>query len=318
MPNDELPVNPNRRRFLKSILGIGGALEAEASVEARVKPATKKPLINMEEKFFWADLKNGNIGFPTGLMLPSGRPGSIMKLITAAALLEEGTLSANEIIECRGAYKPKLARDRIACPKAHGELRVEEALGLSCNVYFATLAERLRPGTFLAYARAFGLDKPVSEFKNFAFPETFRDDEIVSVCIGLNEAFKPDALQLLRVAALVGCNGEVPFLKDAQRIDLKGESFKLNLKNETFSRLKKGMRYALLKGTAECMDPEDRLKLAVKTGTVGHGKKFESWIIGFFPYDKPKYAFSLFAPVGVSHDSAVPLAARRLLSVEWP
>lgn len=315
MPNDDTPINPNRRRFLKSILGIGGALEAEANVEAK---AAKKTPVKQDEKFFWADLKNGNIGFPTGLTLPCGRPGSIMKLVTAASVLEEGALSLNENIECRGFYKPKFFPERVKCPKAHGELKVEQAIALSCNVYFAKVGERLKVGTFLGYAKKFGLDSPVAAMGTGGFPDTADDDDIVSYCIGLNEKVRPNALQLLRIAALIGCNGEIPFLKDAQDIELKGEPMKLDLKEDTFNRLKIGMRKATEIGTAEGIDPEDKLMLAVKTGTVGHGKKFESWIIGFFPFDKPKYAFSLFAPVGVSHDSAVPLAGKRLLSVEWP
>ena len=122
----------------------------------------------------------------------------------------------------------------------------------------------------------------------------------------------------MRVAALIGGNGKIPLLRSAEMADIKGNPIELSLKEETFARLKEGMRLAAKNGTAQAIDPEDKLSLAVKTGTVSHGNKFESWIIGFFPFENPKHAFCLFAPVGTSHDSAVPLASKRLLSVDWP
>lgn len=304
----EKPVNPNRRKFIKSILGLGSVLETSARANVPVK---------QEEKFFWADLSTGNIGFPTGLDVPMARPGSVMKVISAAALLEEGAINPNESIECTGYFQHR--EKGYKCPLAHGMLSVEEALAQSCNVYFAKASCRLGSHTLLGYAEKFGLNTPISDQPSGSFPERESvEDDVVPYALGLSKQVKPSALQLLRVAALVAGGGNVPFLKSAEKFDLKGEAFKLQLSDTTFDSLAEGMRRAARSGTARHLDPEDKLKLAVKTGTVGHGKKFKSWIIGFFPFDNPKHAFSLFAPVGTSHDSAVPLAARRLLSVEWP
>lgn len=302
----QIPKSPNRRRFIKSLLGLGGVIEASAEAREPVK---------QDEKFFWADLKVGNIGFPTGLSVPSTRPGSIMKLITAASLIEEGIYNPNELIECTGFTQTKWSK--YSCPKAHGKLTLEKAIGLSCNVYFAIVSKKLRSQTVLGYARQFGLDQPISGQQSGEFP-TQVDENSTNYCLGLHKQLKPNALQLLRVAALIGANGEIPYLRSAEMADMKGEPFRIDLKEETLTRLKEGMRLAAQIGTAKNLDKEDKLKLAVKTGTVGHGNKFESWIIGYFPFDEPKHAFSLFAPVGTSHDSAVPLASKRLLSVDWP
>lgn len=302
------PVNPNRRKFIKSILGLGSVLETSARASVPVK---------QDEKFFWADIKTGNIGFPTGLDVPVARPGSVMKLVTAATLLEEGALNPNEQIECTGFFNYR--EKGYKCPLAHGQLSVEEALAQSCNVYFAKAATRLGSHTLLGYAKRFGLNDSVNEQPSGSFPaDEAVEDDVVPYALGLNRELKPSALQLLRVAALIACHGKVPFLKSAEKFELQGEPFSLKLSDTTFKSLGEGMRNAARSGTARHIDPEDQLKLAVKTGTVGHGKKFKSWIIGYFPFDEPKHAFALFAPVGTSHDSAVPLASKRLLSVEWP
>ena len=53
------------------------------------------------------------------------------------------------------------------------------------------------------------------------------------------------------------------------------------------------MRMAVTEGTAQNLNFSD-LKIAAKTGTaeVGGKKNFShSWVIGFYPYENPKYAF---------------------------
>lgn len=311
-PNEKSkPKDLNRRRFIKSMFGFGSGSMLETGAQA------KEP-VKQDEKFFWADLDNGNIGFPTGLDIPVQRPGSVMKLVTAACVLEEGALNPNEKIECTGLAQ--FGWQKYKCPKAHGLLSVEEALALSCNVYFAKVSSRVGSGTLLGYAEKFLLDKPVSGQPPGEFPDPDKiSDSVADYGLGLDKHLRPSALQLLRLSALIARDGDIPHLRSAEMADMKGEAIKLDLSPETFRRLKQGMRLAASKGgTAEAIDPANKLHLAVKTGTVGHGNKFQSWIIGFFPYEKPRHAFSLFAPVGTSHDSAVPLAGKRLLAVQWP
>ena len=175
---NDTPKNPNRRRFIKSLLGLGGVIEASAEAKEPVK---------QDEKFFWADLNTGNIGFPTGLSVPADRPGSIMKLVTAASLIEEGAYNPNELVECTGFTQTKWSKYK--CPKAHGKLTIENAIALSCNVYFATVSKMLKSETLLGYARQFGLDKPISGQPSGAFPKSGEDD-VTSYCLGLNRELK--------------------------------------------------------------------------------------------------------------------------------
>ena len=87
---DQEPDNSiGRRGFLKSILGLKVAEKSVAPVQA--KPSA--PI------FFWADLKTGQVGFPTGFALGSGMPGSVMKLVAVAALNENGLINPNHTVE---------------------------------------------------------------------------------------------------------------------------------------------------------------------------------------------------------------------------
>lgn len=306
----EQPERPGRRRFLKSIFGLGSAIEVAHAEPAEAAPAGGA--------FFWADLKNGNIGFPSGLKVPHSRPASVMKLVTAACILEEGIFNPNETEECTGSTT--VGPDTFHCRHPHGIVTIEEAIGKSCNVFFAKATRRTGPASIIEYARIFGLDNPVAGFKSGAFPDKPVSTTAV-YALGLSADMKPNALQLLRLAAIFATEGNVPPLKNAgmhEADDRSIKPFTVKLRDTTFKRIRRGMVLAGQEGTAQGLDPEHKLKIAGKTGTVPHGKKFESWVIGYFPHDNPRHAFCLYAPAGTSHDSAVPQAGEKLLSVEWP
>jgi penicillin-binding protein 2 len=63
---------------------------------------------------------------------------------------------------------------------------------------------------------------------------------------------------------------------------------------ENFQIVREGMRQAVLGGTAAGLNM-GAVEIAGKTGTaeLGARKQFvNSWVIGFFPYENPKYAFA--------------------------
>jgi cell division protein FtsI/penicillin-binding protein 2 len=310
------PGSIGRRRFLKSMFGLGGAAPGSLAIEkAQAEPTVAKA----SGRFFWADLKNGNIGFPSGLLVPSSCPGSVMKLVTAACILEEGIFNPNETEECTGSVQ--VGPDSFHCRVAHGKVTLEDAIAMSCNVFFAKATRHAGPASIIQYARIFGLDAPVAGFKCGAFP-TRPSHAAPIYALGLSDDMKPNALQLLRLAAIFATAGQVPPLRNAAMPaddgDAGGRPFSVKLRDTTFRRIAKGMIMAAADGTASGIDPDNKLKIAAKTGTVPHGKKFESWVIGYFPHDNPKHAFCQYAPSGTSHDSAVPRAKEMLLSVDWP
>lgn len=81
-------------------------------------------------------------------------PGSIFKVITAAAALENldtdsFTYSCDGVLTING--------EKVTCPHAHGDLDFQTALAKSCNGAFATLALQLGGDTLKEYAQKAGL-----------------------------------------------------------------------------------------------------------------------------------------------------------------
>ena len=84
-------------------------------------------------------------------------PGSTFKIITAAAALEEGTVSVNDGFYCPGYI---MVEDRkIRCHKTigHGSETFEEGIENSCNPVFISLGLELGVDRYYHYFEKFGL-----------------------------------------------------------------------------------------------------------------------------------------------------------------
>ncbi len=299
-----------RRQFLRSIFGLGTVADAIAPLEVEAKGAP------LSSKVYWANLRNGQMGFPSGHYVPYGMPGSIMKLISVAALTDARVLSPDQKYECRGVYR--LKNETFKCQNAHGLIDMTHALGLSCNIYFAKASTHVSEQTVLDYAMRFGLDHPVADFASGRFPASSGHELSANLMLGLSNDLQPSALQILRLTALIANQGKVPYLHSAEQPQSEAKAFELNLSDESWHVLKTGMQIASREGTGKKLDPENKMHLAIKTGTTPHGKKFQSWITGYFPWQDPHYAFVLRATSGTSQDEAVPQARAFLFSADWP
>lgn len=309
----------DRRGFMRSIFGLGLSTSTSSSVSEASAATKSKPT------FLWCDLKNGNVGFPSGFNVPVERPGSLMKLVAMAALIDDGNFNTNLEYECTGTFKLPGSGNRssltVHCQYVHGRLDIVRALALSCNCFFAQATKQLTARGFLAKARALGLASPVAGKPGGQFPADANTGPSLPYVLGLAEDFKPSCLQLMRLAALIGVgpHGQLPVLHSAENLQLveKEKPLKVGLTERSHELIARGMRMCATEGTAKKLDPKDKLHVAAKTGTTPHGARFQSHIIGFFPYDKPRNAFCLFAPAGTSQDSAVPSAREILLSTTW-
>ena len=83
-------------------------------------------------------------------------PGSIFKIVTAVAALEEGIVGPDETITCPGHYT--LGNRRFGCwqHRGHGAVNLRRALVESCDVYFYELSLRVGIDTINRYARKLG------------------------------------------------------------------------------------------------------------------------------------------------------------------
>ncbi|MBI2104517.1 MAG: penicillin-binding protein 2 [Candidatus Omnitrophica bacterium] len=83
-------------------------------------------------------------------------PGSIFKIVTASALLEEGRITPDDEIFCEDGAWPTVARHVLHDHRPHGLLTFHDVIKLSSNIGTSKAAQRLSPDELYRYIRAFG------------------------------------------------------------------------------------------------------------------------------------------------------------------
>jgi cell division protein FtsI/penicillin-binding protein 2 len=292
------PINIERREFISILMGIPFFPSiAEASNLSSYK------------HFYVADLKQNSISLPDQLALDKGGPGSLMKLIASAAIAEENLPASSQSFDCRGSIM--VGRARYICRYPHGRVTLTEALGQSCNVFFANSSTQLNFQCFWHYLDKFGLGQSLISAEK---PQKHSSTDFI---LGIANGFELSALQILQLVTTIAKKGVTEQLRCN---DHPGSSITLpvvRLREHTWNVLSTGMQIASQRGTAKHLDPDNKLRLSVKTGTTVHGKTFQSWLAGYFPYDSPRYSFCFRATVGTSYDQAIPLAKKILFSRDW-
>ena len=87
---------------------------------------------------------------------------------------------------------------------------------------------------------------------------------------------------------------------------------------ESFAVVRESMRLAVREGTAQGLNIP-QVAIAAKTGTaeLGAAKQFvNSWVIGFFPFERPRYAFAIIMERGPAANTVGALFVARKF-IEW-
>ncbi len=252
-------------------------------------------------------------------------PGSIVKPFMAVAALQEGLVRPETTFISTGAL-------RLANPynpgqfstftdwKAHGLVDLRRALAMSSNVYFYYIGggfggqEGLGITRIEKYMRLFGFGSPTGialEGERFGVipspkwkEETFPNDPIWRIgntyhtSIG-QYGFQVTPLQAVRAIAAIANGGKLL----TPRIETQKTPYTmrtLDIPDEYLQIVREGMRMAVTEGIAKGLDTS-YINIAAKTGTaeVGTSKDHvHSWTLGFFPYEKPRYAFVVLMEFG--------------------
>ena len=218
-------------------------------------------------------------------------PGSVFKLVTSAAAIENIPDLFDEGFYCEG--KTEIAGVPITCKTPHGQQNFEQALANSCNCTFATLAVRLGQDTMVDYVREYGfLDRQSLDGITTAagnYPTEFvGDPEIGWSGIGQSTDLVCPYSMLRFVCAVA--NGGV--LIEPKLINDGTQSVaERYMDSATASRLRQMMSYnAVTAYDAEHNFPG--LNICAKTGTaeVGDGTS-NAWFVGFLDDEEHPYAF---------------------------
>lgn len=87
-------------------------------------------------------------------------PGSVYKIVTAAAAMAEAVATKDTVIECGGHYEFGGRRFHCHNKAGHGPLAVVDAIKHSCDVYFYRIGEMLGMDRLAVYGERFGFGRP--------------------------------------------------------------------------------------------------------------------------------------------------------------
>jgi len=271
-------------------------------------------------------------------------PGSIVKPFFALGALAEKVIDP---------YKEILSTGSISIPnpyfpdqktifkdwKINGWTNMMEAIAVSSDIYFYEIGggfedqKGLGIANLEKYARLFGfgtktgIDLPDEKSGTIPNPEwklaNFKGDpwrigDTYHTAIG-QYGFQVTPMEVVRAIGAIANNGKLLsphlILKDAE----KEETFStINLEKGYFDIVHDGMRQAVTFGTAVGLNVP-YVEVAAKTGTAQIGlakNKVNSWVVGFFPYENPKYAFTVMMEAGPSTNSVGATSIMREL-LDW-
>jgi penicillin-binding protein 2 len=89
-------------------------------------------------------------------------PGSVFKILVAAAGLQEGTLTPLDRTHCTGEFHLGASTFKDWKEGGHGTVDLHEAIVQSCNVFFYEAGLRIGGAAIVRYASAFGFGQPTA------------------------------------------------------------------------------------------------------------------------------------------------------------
>lgn len=254
-------------------------------------------------------------------------PGSIFKMVTAIAGLEEGYITTTEKILTRGKYP--YAHNPVCwvyseTGRNHGLIDVSDALKYSCNYFFYEVGRRMGIEPLEKYAKYFGLGSKTGvelagevrgtlatreNLENTG--QTWYLGNTLSSVIGQGQnSYSP--LQIARYISILvnGGNRINPTLIKSietpdgtsisteeinnyvkEKLNLKDEDYEeIDISEENLKAVLKGMKSVTEEtdGTAYSAFRTFDIEVGGKTGSAEAVAYTNGWFVGFAPYDKPE------------------------------
>ncbi len=261
-------------------------------------------------------------------------PGSIVKPVFAIAALQEGIISPDKGILSTGKIvipnpynpdQPSIYRDWTV----HGWVDMRTAIAVSSDEYFYTIGGGFggQKGLGIAkidqYARLFGMSEktgidlkgevegiiPTPEWKEkvFGANDPWRLGNTYHTSIG-QFGFQITPLQAVRFTAAIANGGKL--LKPQLIASSTPEYRQLDIAQSYFKVAREGMRMAVVSdrpdATVKALNIAG-IQISAKTGTAqlgSHNEYMNSWSVGFWPADDPKYAYAVVLEKAPAHTAS--------------
>ena len=271
-------------------------------------------------------------------------PGSIVKPFMALGALNEGVIDPAKKILSTGSISipnPYFPDQKTIFKdwRVNGWVDMRQAIAVSCDVYFYEIGGGYQDQKGLGilniekYAKLFGIGEktgidlpdeiegtvPSPEWKAKKFKgDAWRIGDTYHTAIG-QYGFQVTPIQMARAAAAVANYGKLvtPHILLNDKINEEKVS-NIDLKKEYFDVVHEGMRQGVLSGTSVALNVP-YVQVASKTGTAQLGvakNRVNSWIMGFFPYQNPKYSFVILMESGPSTNGVGASSIMRQL-LDW-
>ncbi len=265
-------------------------------------------------------------------------PGSVYKIVSAIAALEEDLIDQNTTSVCPGFHKYGNRVYRCWKKGGHGKVDLLESIEQSCDVFFYHVGEKVGVDTLAKYAKGCGLARktginlgnelkgliPTAEWKLKRFGEPWQGGENLSIAIG--QGF--DLVTPLQMAVLIAAVGNggvlykpqiLKFVKNSDGDVIKKQSSEItgNLpaSEDTLKIVQKGLFDVVQgkKGTARIVRIKG-VEMAGKTDTaqvfsIKQGEEIDSdelrynlrdhaWFVCYAPAVNPVIAVSVLIEHG--------------------
>jgi len=264
-------------------------------------------------------------------------PGSTIKPFLALAALVEGIISPEKEIFSSGSISipnPYYSdRESIFHDwKAHHWVDMRKAIAVSSNIYFYTIGGGYEDVVGLGIKRIskhlkfFGLgEKTGIDLRGelagvVPNPDSsWRVGDTYNVSIGQGD-LQVTPIQMAILTAFLANNGNFvtpSLVLNKEDVDNEDNTGLTGIDPEYFKIVKEGMRKAVLEGTASALKSLS-VEMAAKTGTaeLGNSEFVNSWLIGFWPAEDPRFVLTIMLEKGPSSNLVGGVFVARKL-MEW-
>lgn len=247
-------------------------------------------------------------------------PGSIFKIIVAAAALEQG-MDPEQTFTCDGhvIINGQKVNCKTGGETGHGTITFRDAFAQSCNSAFIQIGQKIGAAAILDMAEKMGLGKEVLE----GYPgekagslmtlEQSGGAAIANLSIGQGETLMTP-LQAAKMTNIIAAGGQDKgvhiLLETVGEEDGEGRQV---MRPDTAKTIQAMMRETMVTGSGKKLEAD--VTMAGKTGSaesyLGGQETVHGWMTGFAPAEDPEYTIAVFVEAGeTGSQSAGPLFAQ--------
>lgn len=142
-------------------------------------------------------------------------PGSVFKIITAAAALEENIWDLSRTYFCNGAIQVEDRTIHCAHLEGHGTQNFLRAFANSCNPFFIQLGLNMGADKFFKYFEAFGftektgIDLPGEEVGNYHTNQAMKEVKVRLASSSFGQSFTITPIQIITAVSAVANGGKL-------------------------------------------------------------------------------------------------------------